>query len=65
MKNPHYEHENWVRYHSVDLSIRINRFASATRVLDDAEKIARFILQKPECDVLALNQPTGKGEIKT
>lgn len=41
------EHENWVRHHSIEQAIRINkRNQNIEKIIDDARKITGFVLNK-------------------
>lgn len=41
------EHENWVRFNSVDLAVKINRKnTSVDKIIHDVGKISGFILSK-------------------
>lgn len=48
------EHENWVRYHSLVQAHAMGRLKSLDSLLEDAGRIAKFILKEPASDVVSL-----------
>lgn len=49
------EHENWIRYHCVDQARQLRRFsANVDEVLADAKKLAQFVLNRPDAEVVSI-----------
>lgn len=48
------EHENWIRFHSMEQSIKINPYAKTEKVIDEARKISSFILGKPGAEIASI-----------
>lgn len=58
MSKPVNEHENWLRYWCVDQARQINKYSrNVDVVLEDAKKIAAYVLDKPQAEVLSLTKP--------
>lgn len=58
MSKPVSEHENWLRYWCVDQSRQINKYSrDVDKVLTDARKIAAYVMDKPQAEVLLLTTP--------
>jgi hypothetical protein len=55
------EHENWIRMWAVGEARQIHKFSSSTdKVLEEAKKIERYVLNTPDAEVIPLAIITSK-----